>query len=485
LSAGRAGHDVVVVGSGVAGLAAAVEAARTGLRVVVLESEPRLGGASAISGGRCLIVGSPLQEAAGVDDGVELAMADWARAGGGLADLDWARQYVECSRAWVYDWVEEELGIEWCELRLEERNSVPRAHLPRGGGEAMVAVLSELAGSLGVELRVDTPVERLLAGGAGVLVGGARLDARATIVCSGGFAGNREMLLEHAPGLHRIDRLLGGSGPTALGGGHGLLAAVGADFEQLDNVWLYPVGTPNPRDPSGWRGLVVRGIENEIWLDREGRRFHDENRRGGASGSPALLRQPGQTSWGIFDAEEAAKLLLLDDAHFGTPFLTPPERAAEFWRTSAFAWRAESFEQLAGAAGLPPQAVIDSVARFNSAVAAGEDDELGRDLTGARPIATPPFHAIRYLPLAQKNFGGVRTDLSCRVLAAARRPLPGLYAAGEVAGMAGGRINGAGALEGTMYGPCLFSGRLAGRTAAIDLGIRIDAAPQAPGGASS
>ena len=69
-------------------------------------------------------------------------------------------------------------------------------------------------------------------------------------------------------------------------------------------------------------------------------------------------------------------------------------------------------------------------------------------------------------PLARKNFGGVKTDLQCRVLDRQLEPIAGLYAAGEVAGMAGGHINGRAGLEGTMLGPSLFSGRVAGGSAA-------------------
>jgi predicted oxidoreductase len=65
--------------------------------------------------------------------------------------------------------------------------------------------------------------------------------------------------------------------------------------------------------------------------------------------------------------------------------------------------------------------------------------------------------------MARKNLGGVRTDLHCRVLDGDDRPIEGLYASGEVAGMAGGRINGHASLEGTAFGPSLFSGMVAGR----------------------
>ncbi len=73
---------------------------------------------------------------------------------------------------------------------------------------------------------------------------------------------------------------------------------------------------------------------------------------------------------------------------------------------------------------------------------------------------------MQIFPLARKNFGGVKTDLQCRVLDKHFEPIAGLYAAGEVAGMAGGHINGRAGLEGTMLGPAIFSGRVAGGWAA-------------------
>src|SRR6202050_2103490 len=87
--------DVVVVGSGVAGLCAAVEAAEAGATVVVLERDGGLGGASAMSGAACNIVGTPLQRSLGIEDGVDLALADWIRTGGTTADAGRARRSHE------------------------------------------------------------------------------------------------------------------------------------------------------------------------------------------------------------------------------------------------------------------------------------------------------------------------------------------------------------------------------------------------------
>jgi len=319
------------------------------------------------------------------------------------------------------------------------------------------------------------PAQVLTEGSAirGVAIGGdgGGLRCRSVIICSGGFAGNRDMVLEQAPRLRSLPRLLSGGSPHAVGAGHRLLAAAGAAFTCLDHIWVYPNGTPDPCDPRGERGLGIRGLAGEIWLNADGRRFHDEGLNGGRSGTAALLAQPGQTCWCVFGETQLESLLLIDNEYFGTPAGPHPEAMARFWAESRYAWRAEGPEQLAAAAGLPPDAVRASVDEFNAAIRAGLDRDLqtGRDLRGLAPLEGP-LAAIQYFPMAQKNFGGVRTDLDCRVLDESGEVISGLFAAGEVAGMAGGCINGRSALEGTMFGPCLYSGRVAGIAAAAVVG---------------
>ena len=217
--------DVIVVGSGVAGLSAAIEAAAAGGRVVVLEAQDRVGGASVMSGAACCLVGTPLQEANGITDSVELALADWAATGGPTADLAWARRYVENSRRDVYEWCEQ-LGIRWVALTQPEGNSVPRWHLPGGWGREIVRRLLERARSLGVTVRTGAPVTRVLTEGSavrGVTIGGDEggLRCRSVIICSGGFAGNRAMVLEQAPRLRALPRLLSGGSPYAVGAATG------------------------------------------------------------------------------------------------------------------------------------------------------------------------------------------------------------------------------------------------------------------------
>jgi predicted oxidoreductase len=455
------GLSGIVVGGGAAGLSAAVDAAQAGGRVLVLEACDRPGGAAALSGGGTFVADSPLQRSLGIEDSVELALQDWLRWGGDEADAAWAERYVRRSREDVFDWLAG-LGVAWYAVYLHEGNAVPRWHAPRGGGAEVVRVLVAAAEARGVEIRTGARAEALLYDGAavtGVVVDGEELTADAVLVATGGFTGSAELVARHGPDA----RVLLGGAPSATGDGLSLLEAVGAQFTALDRLWLYPYGTPDDLDPTGLHGMAVRGVRNDIWVNGDGVRFHDENARGGATGTPALLAQRPPTCWSIFDADEA-RLLTLTHPGYGTD--EEPDRAAvaAFLARSPFARAGATIEELGQATGIPGPQLAATVAAYNGAF--GRDpprDDLGRDLTGLRPIDRPPYVALQFFPMARKCLGGVRTDLSCRVQGADGGPIAGLFAAGEVAGMAGGHINGRAALEGTMFGPSLFSGRIAGR----------------------
>jgi succinate dehydrogenase/fumarate reductase flavoprotein subunit len=131
---------------------------------------------------------------------------------------------------------------------------------------------------------------------------------------------------------------------------------------------------------------------------------------------------------------------------------------------------ASTIQELANQAGLPPEALSETIRRWNELVEHGEDVDFARfglgksDYSnGASPkIATPPFYAMQAYPLTRKSMGGVAIDRQCRVLKADGAPIPGLFAVGELTGLAG--INGKAALEGTFLGPCIVTGRVAAQT---------------------
>ncbi len=465
------GTDVVIVGAGGAGLAAAIEAAWRGAHVLVLDPAAELGGTARTAGGGTFIAGSPLQERLGIQDSPDRALEDWLAWGGETVDVEWAGRYIEASAADLYLWLAG-LGVEWVQVNWHEGNRVPRWHAPRDGGLGVIRALERAAR---VEPRIGwrfrTRVTDLVTAGgrvAGVLAEGpegpVEYRAGAVLMASGGFSNNLEMVRRHAAPLPPGSRILLGGGEGARGDGHAILDRIGAQFANMDAVWMYPYATPDYQDPAGLRGLVCRGLEGDVWVNRQGHRFHNEDLRGGASGAPALLRQRPATCWSIIDARIAARYNVSDPRYrHGDTSLR--DRLQQLLDESPFIARADTLEALAAAAGLDGGALRETITAHNRMLAAGleTDPDFGRSLRGLEPLSEPPFYAIQFFPLARKNLGGVRTNLLCQVLDRQDRPIPGLFAAGEVAGMAGGRINGRAALEGTMFGPSLFSGRVAGR----------------------
>jgi predicted oxidoreductase len=132
---------------------------------------------------------------------------------------------------------------------------------------------------------------------------------------------------------------------------------------------------------------------------------------------------------------------------------------------SPYITSAPDLTTLAARIGVNAAQVVETMREHNRARKLGlaVDPDFGRPLAGLKPIEDPPYYAIQFFAAARKNLGGVQTDENCQVLRTSGDPVPGLFAAGEVSGMAGGHINGEAALEGTMLGPSLYSGRVAGR----------------------
>lgn len=469
--------DVAVVGSGGAGLAAALEARRAGASVALLEKADALGGATILSGGGCLIAGSPLQEKQGITDTPELAYEDWVKWGGGEADEAWARYYIEHSLQALYFWLEQ-LGVKWTTLLPQEGNRVLRWHRPARIGLEITEVLVRALEDPGVRILPSTRVLRLLRRdgrvcGLEASRNGETLEIRCKtlVLATGGFASNMEMVLEQRPDLQGSRILLGG-GRGATGEGHVLARALGAKFTHMDQLWFYAYATPDYRDPRGERGMVFRLRADYLWVNQQGRRFHDESQSGGATATPALLRQSPRHAWSIFDAQTAA-MLEVADPYYRTGASVNRERVQELLDRSPYVRKAATLQDLARKMATDVPAFLATIDRHNRALVEGleREPEFGKPLANSTKLEVPPYYAVQIFPLARKNLGGVKTDLRCRMLDERLEPIAGIYAAGELCGMAGGHINGKAGLEGTMLGPSLFSGRVAGAWAAKEAGF--------------
>jgi flavocytochrome c len=481
--------DLIVVGAGISGLCAALEAARGGAKVTVVDAWSVFGGHAVMSQGAVSIVGTPVQEVRGIQDTPALAYRDFIEWGED-ADAEWVRRYVDRSREEIFDWLTP-MGVQFEEVTRPAGNSVPRFHIARGRGVGLVApIFRECVKNSGIGFVWNVKVDELIVESARVV--GVRgedlrrrqrleLRGRAVVMATGGFQNNLEMVRAFWPAtLPFPPRMLAGSGLNSTGSGHAVVTRAGGVLANMDHQWNYSSGLPDPRDPSGYRGLSATNSA-AIWVNAAGKRFVDET-AGTKVTFPALLRQEGATYWAIFDesSKRGFSVSGTDWADF---------RAVERIIFGSDAVQsAPSVEDLARKAGLPAAVLANTVSRYNQMVDRGRDTEFGRFGPGregfAQRIGKAPFYAVQLYPLTRKSLGGVRIDHSPRVLDRNGNPIPGLYAVGELTGFGG--INGRAGLEGTFLGPSIVTGRVAGRAVLAELGIRPSAgAPPGVGGAAA
>ena len=476
--------DLVIVGTGISGLAAALDAGRAGANVTVIDMWSVFGGHAVMSGGLVCLVDTPFQRAQNIADSPKQAIDDFLTHGQD-ANPDWVRLYARDSNREVYEWLDA-LGVGWSQLfPLMPGNSVRRQHWAKGRGIGLISpIYHECLRWTNIHFIWNTKVTSLLIEDGQVrgvrdvgLRDGLANDFRAAsvVLATGGFESNLELVRQHwpaaLPGLEGGAKLLLGSGINSLGSGFDVATAGGAALTNLDHQLFYSTGLVDPRDSSGKRGLNSFNAES-IWVNTQGRRFVREmiGRVPDFGGSvPAVMRQPQAKYWSIFDARGRAAFFVSGSGWDDTNAV--PREIFANPKMATWVRQADTIAGLSRATGLPMDALEQSVRRWNEMIAAGEDIEwqrFGRGETNRpAPIATPPFYAIQYFPLSRKSMGGVAVDLSCRVLDRRGQPIPHLYAVGELAGVGG--LNGRAALEGTMLGPGLLMGRLAARDVVAQL----------------
>ncbi len=467
--------DAIVVGSGIAGLSAAYELGRGGAHVVVIDMASIFGGHAVMATGDLSMVGTPFQEQKGQKDSPDLAYKDFM-AWGEDADPAWVRYYVDHSREEIYDWVTS-LGVSFETFATPAGNSVLRAHRTKGRGIGLVSpIFSECVRQPNISFRWNTRVDKLLTK-AGRIVGvhtlstrknGERADlyAKVVVLATGGFQSNLDKVRESfARDVPLPERFLVGSGMNSMGSGLEIAREAGAKLTRLDHQWNYITGLPDPRYPGTDRGLHAVNPDS-IWVNAEAKRFIAE-RSSTKFGFPVLARQKGATYWSIFD--EANKRAFWVAGSDWSSFETI-ERL--IFADPKLVKTADTIEALAERCNLPGAALRATVDHFNKMVETGVDREFQRFGPGKtfkpKKVAQPPYYCVQFFPLTRKSMGGVAIDRSGRVLDTADRVVPGLYAAGELTGLAG--INGKAALEGTFLGPSIITGRVAGRAALQEIG---------------
>ncbi len=463
-------RDVIVVGAGLAGLSAAWAATEQGASVILLERDDHLGGVAPTTGLMMLFAGTPEQAEAGIEDSPEALLDDWYEATGGDPGDPWVQRFAHEAVPEVRDRIAELTGPLMFNAEGGTLGGVPRAHHPHDFG------LPELIGARIPELRLRAEVTGLLEDPDGRVTGVRyrspsgriwELGSTATVMATGGFLRDLDRVREHRVELAGVE-LHFGSGPGADGNGHDLLLARGATWDNPRAVGLLLHGTPDPRPGHEGEELLLHNAPLGIWVGADGRRFTDETgTESGLQKAEDALARSAPPFWCLFDAVGIESFELRDPTASAQDDELPDVAALE---DAGLILSAQDIATLAERAGIEGETLAETVARFNRWVdGEEEEDEFRGENPYAvnEPLREPPFYAVRMALSASKAFTGIEVDEDGRVVDEQGRPLAGLYAAGELTGMAGGSLVGEVGFDGS-YSAVMLSGLVAGATAAQD-----------------
>jgi succinate dehydrogenase/fumarate reductase flavoprotein subunit len=442
---------VVVIGSGLAGLAAALQARGAGARVVVLEKmdEGRSGGNTRFAGGTLAVpCGSTPNDRAGyVEDFI-------AKAGGRCN-----REVIETLAANALD------DLSWLGThgaRIDPPTPIApyrvnAAHIAPAQFVGMPAFLDALRASLGRiggVIVYETKARQLLLNDRGWVCGVRAVDrygvidylAESVVLATGGYTANRELLESFVDPAASAMAVRGVGWAT----GDGLVMAreIGAGLTHMGGLTALHVAAVIPDNPRN--GIPDHAVPYCLSINLEGKRFHDES-TGYVANGKALMRQPAQRAALVFDDE------IKQQPRVSKSFAT-------FRRMGFPVLEADSLPGLASQMGLPSGQFVRTIEEFNDAVAGDRAPSASPPKAAlAYPIRKPPFYAFFPLvPGITSSFGGPMIDAEAQVLEADGRVLPGLFAAGEVTG--GLFFNDY--IGGSALANCLVMGRRAGDRAA-------------------
>ena len=448
-------YDVIIVGSGAAGLAAAVAAADAGASVLVVESEKRVGGSSRLSGGHFYAAGTSVQKAAGViGDTADAMFEHYMTLAQWLVDPAVVRRYCDLS-APTLEWVMG-LGVKYPKEALYASGvgSTPRGDPPEGEGEEVINVLDAHRSHKGVDVVLDSRVTGLVTNDegrvTGIRIGDDEATCGAVILATGGFGNNPDMIEKYLPKAAATGDwrwYIGADG--ARGDGLVMGQAVGGVIDGHDRALMLAT-------PGFSRDLEVALPGWLVMVNKDGRRFCNETAN--YTVIAGLLNKQGGNAWAVFDepTRAAAKRNAQFQAYWVNDVL---EQKAEDGRIH----RANSLAELAAKAGIDAEGLEGTAERYNADVAAGEDAAFFKKAAMA-PIKTAPFYAVEIRPAILCWTGtGLRINADTCVMNKADKPIRGLYAAGETVGNLHGDVYIGG---GGSYGPCLVFGKVAGENAA-------------------
>ena len=420
--------DIVIIGSGGAGLSSAITATEKGAKVIVLEKMAYFGGNSNRSEGEMNAAGTKQQKAHGItDDTPERFAADTIRGGHGLNDPALVKALTEnaaSAEEWLLD-----LGAHFCH-RMGRGGGQTRArgHGPCDGspvGIEIMRVLGERADKDHIDMRLNNRVTKILMKNgkvSGVQVktpkGMETINAKAVILATGGFGANHKMVEKYRPELKGFSTT---NHPGATGDGIILAQQVGAGLTDIEQIQIHPtVIKKNGALIS--ESMRARG---GFLLNKNGKRFTNELLTRDVV-SANELKQPGGIAYLVIDNSIYAK-----------------NKMAQNYTAEKLMTKCDTIADVAKLIGVDEKVVQASFDQYHKAFDNKKDDLFGRPEMLIR-MDQAPYFVAEVTPGIHHTMGGVKIDPQAEVLTPEKKPIPGLFAAGEVTGgvHGGNRIGG-------------------------------------------
>ncbi len=462
--------DVVVIGAGGAGMAAAVTANQEGKSVIVIEKTGNMGGNTALAGGALNAVDDGSETALARNDSVDFHYEQTFNGGDKQGDPELVRTLVE--NAWD--------GVEWLkELGMEFQPGVftvtggmyERAHKPvePEGSGFFKTYKAYMESHDGITMKYNTTADSFIVED-GAVVGvectgqtGNKVTVKATngvVLATGGFGQNVEMREKYNaetklwPTLD--DSIPSTNTPAITGDGILMAEAVGAELVQMGNIQLLPLGDPKTGSLSG---NIEHAVESRIFVNKDGNRFVNEGGR------------RDEMTLGLFDQTDATMYIVMDSDTYpnGDEVNNFNEKICDLVDAGR-AYKADTLEELAEQIGVPAENLVKAVEEYNRHCQGGDlegqEDEFGRVLFTDTDkinngINNAPFYAAERVPTVHHTMGGVKINVNAEVIDTEGNVIPGLFAAGEVTG----GIHGSNRLGGNALTDTVVFGRIAGKSA--------------------
>ncbi len=456
--------DMVVVGGGGSGMSATIRGRMNGLKVILVEKMPYIGGAAAISGGQVVAQGSKLQKEFGVkDDSPESMIKDFMANGHNLNDPKKISLYAHNVGATI-DWLHEKVGVKFVpnDLPYLAEYSHRRALEFEGGAKTMAQHLREVIAGNGAQVYYNTRVQKLLTDKSGRVIGVEAVDdngvkytikAKATLLTTGGFGNNKDMLSEPVKSALYY-------GPvSSTGDGHKMAMALGAKTQLMQYGKRYPNGIEVA--PGIAKSTIYANVgafdQAGILVDVNGKRFVNEKASNRHILDP-MMETPNHMAY-VFMDQKSWEGFYKRLPETGVSHEDADKYLASNGKTKPLFVKGNTIEEAAKLAGVNAENLKATVARYNEFVKAKKDADFDRPVQymKAEISAQGPYYIVEQKPRFATTMGGVMTDDNLNIIKTDGKVIPGLYAAGELVGGVMGDDSPAGA----NVGWALTSGRVA------------------------